>query len=105
MMYTANKETGIFIEKVNSVDDGMELIKDYERQDKENGTYTPNFYDVVDEEHNSVIDNDVKEIECYKEEYETIVELSEKYDTSEAHIILAMMNAINHNNIDIKDYL
>ena len=55
MMYTADKETGTFIDTVKSLDEGLILIAEYEREDKEDGIYTPDFYDVVDEEHGSVL--------------------------------------------------
>ena len=51
MLYTADKETGTFIEKVENIDQGMELIQEYEEEDKSDGTYTPNFYDVVNDNH------------------------------------------------------
>lgn len=53
--YTANRETGMFIEEVNSIEEGKELINKYEKIDKEEGTYEDNFYDVVNEEHISVL--------------------------------------------------
>jgi hypothetical protein len=55
MLYTADKETGTFIEKVEKIDQGLELIREYEEEDKNNGTYTPDFYDIVDDNHISVL--------------------------------------------------
>jgi len=54
MLYTADKETGTFIEKVDTIDQGLELIRGYEEEDKNDGTYTPDFYDIVNERHVSV---------------------------------------------------
>lgn len=54
-LYTADKETGTFIDEVESVDEGLKLIEEYETTDREDGNYTPDFYDVVNEEHSSVI--------------------------------------------------
>lgn len=54
MLYVACRETGDFIEMVNSVNAGKNLINEYEEQDKENGVYTEDFYDIVDENHCSV---------------------------------------------------
>lgn len=50
-MYVADKETGTFIEEVKSVAEGKELIRRYEEEDEKNGCYKPNYYDVVDENH------------------------------------------------------
>lgn len=55
MLYTAIRETGDFIEKVNSITHGRELIEIYEAEDRRIGDYEPDFYDIVDEHHNSVI--------------------------------------------------
>lgn len=54
-LYTADRETGTFIEEVKSVDEGKELISEYEFQDRVNDVYEDNFYDIVDENHNSVL--------------------------------------------------
>lgn len=54
-IYTANRETGSFIEEIDNIDDGLALIREYEAEDKKDGTYTPNFYDIVDEDHCSII--------------------------------------------------
>lgn len=50
-LYVADKETGTFIDEVESIDEGLKLIDQYEAIDQEEGNYSPNFYDVVDEEH------------------------------------------------------
>lgn len=54
-MYTADKETGTLIEKVTSIEEGLKLIKEYEESDKQNGIYEDDFYDIVDENHRSVL--------------------------------------------------
>ena len=54
MFYVACRETGDFIEMVDSVNDGRNLIDEYEEQDKEDGVYIEDFYDVVNENHCSV---------------------------------------------------
>ena len=53
--WTADKETGSFIESYDSISDARKAIEGYEEQDKAEGIYTPNFYDVVNDEHDSVI--------------------------------------------------
>lgn len=45
MLYVACKETGEFIDVVNSVNAGKNLINEYEEQDKENGVHTEDFYE------------------------------------------------------------
>ena len=54
-LFTANRETGTFIEEVKTVKEGRKLIAKYEADDKAEGTFEENFYDVVDEDHNSVL--------------------------------------------------
>lgn len=48
-MYTAQRENGWKIEEVESLVEGMELIKQYEEQDKHEGTYEEDYYEVVNE--------------------------------------------------------
>lgn len=43
----ADREAGIIIEEVDSVEEGMDLIEQLEREDRENGNYTPDFYEVA----------------------------------------------------------
>ena len=50
-LYTADRETGTFIDMVSSIEKGYELIRKYENADKEDGTYEYGFYTVVDENH------------------------------------------------------
>ena len=50
-IYTANRETGTFIEECNSIEEAKELIAQYEEQDKINDVYEEDFYAIVDEEH------------------------------------------------------
>lgn len=54
-MYTADRETGTFIDEVFSIEEGKKRIADYEKKDKEDGTYTEDFYDIVDDEHCSIL--------------------------------------------------
>ena len=49
--YTADRETGTFIEECNSINEAKELIAQYEEQDKINNLYEEDFYAIVDEEH------------------------------------------------------
>lgn len=51
MLYTACRETGDIIERVETVDDGLKLIEKYEKEDGE----SVDFYDVVNENHESVL--------------------------------------------------
>ena len=53
-LYTADRETGTFIEEIESIAEGLALIAEYEAQDKKDGTYTEDFYDIVNESHESV---------------------------------------------------
>lgn len=55
MAYTADRETGTFIDEFETVGDALEAIHQYEEDDKAEGVYVPEFYDVVDENRNSYI--------------------------------------------------
>lgn len=54
-IYTANRETGSFIEEAESIDMAKAMIRFYEDEDKKNDVFEPNFYDVVNENHESLI--------------------------------------------------
>lgn len=55
VLYTACRETGDFIEKVDTIAEGQRLIEKYENDDRNDGSYVNNFYDIVNENHSSVI--------------------------------------------------
>ena len=54
--YTADRETGTFIEAFDSYHEAVDAIKRYEESDKEEGTYTEDFYEVEAENHCRVND-------------------------------------------------
>lgn len=54
-LYTADKETGTFIEEVATINEGLKLIAEYEETDKMDGSYEPNYYDIVNNNHESVL--------------------------------------------------
>ena len=54
-IYTANRETGSFIEEAESIDMAKAMIRFYEDEDKKNDVFEPNYYDVVNENHESLI--------------------------------------------------
>ena len=54
-MYVANRETGTIIEEVKSVKEGEKLIEKYENKDKKENIYEENFYDIVNENLESLI--------------------------------------------------
>ena len=53
-MWVADRCTGSFIEKVDSIAAGMAIIKQFEDEDRANGDYTPDFYEIVDQDHCSI---------------------------------------------------
>ena len=53
-IYTADRETGTFIEECESIAQAQELIKKYEAEDLVDGTYEEDFYDIVNENHESI---------------------------------------------------
>ena len=52
--YTADRETGTFIEECSSIEEAREFIASYEEQDRINDVYSENFYAIVDENHCTV---------------------------------------------------
>ncbi len=55
MFYTAVREHGFKIEKVGSIAEGKRLILEYEEQDKKDGLYQEGYYDIITEDHESLI--------------------------------------------------
>ncbi len=54
MFYTADRETGTFIEAFATVTDARDAIRNYEADDRVNSIYESDFYDIVDEDHRSI---------------------------------------------------
>lgn len=54
-LFVAVKETGLLLDSVLTVEEGLELIEDFETQDKEDGVYSENYYEVCDKERISFI--------------------------------------------------
>lgn len=48
MLVVRDKEAGNIIEKIETTEEGLALIKRYEDDDKANDTYEPDFYEVVE---------------------------------------------------------
>lgn len=51
---TADRETGTIIETFKTREEAVEAIRGYEEDDKKEGTYSPGFYDIVDDDHCSI---------------------------------------------------
>lgn len=49
--WTADRETGTFIDCFDTIEEAKMAIKEYEAEDKANGDYSYDFYKVVDEDH------------------------------------------------------
>lgn len=54
MFYTADRETGTFIDSFETVREARRAIRKDEEDDMREGTYEADFYDVVDENHCTV---------------------------------------------------
>lgn len=54
-IFTADKATGTFIDEFDTMREAEEAIALYELDDEMNHKFTPDFYDIVDEEHNSIM--------------------------------------------------
>ena len=55
-IYVADKEAGNRISEVASVIEGYKLIAEYEKQDKKDGIYERDFYNLVDENGENIDD-------------------------------------------------
>ena len=53
--HVAVKETGEFIINVRDINQGIKVIEMLETEDDINGEYEPNWYDIVDDNHVSVM--------------------------------------------------
>ena len=49
--YVRDKEAGNIIEECANLEQAKELVKQYESDDKKDGIFTPNFYEIIDENH------------------------------------------------------
>ena len=54
-IYTADKETGTFIEEFDSIKKAKDAIACYEAEDEKEGVFEPDFYDIVNENHESIM--------------------------------------------------
>lgn len=50
-IFVADKQTGTFIDRISSIEEGIEKIKEFENSDKAEGIFEEDFYDIVDENH------------------------------------------------------
>lgn len=55
-IFVACRDTGEFIREVSSIEEAQKCIEEYEANDKRDGIYEPNYYDVVDEERVPLVD-------------------------------------------------
>lgn len=55
MVFTADREAGNKIEAFSTIEEALKAIAAYEAEDKKDGTYTPDFYDIVDENCESLL--------------------------------------------------
>lgn len=53
-IYTADKETGTFIDKCKDIQEAKKLIQQYEEEDRKENIYTADFYDIVNEFHETI---------------------------------------------------
>lgn len=55
--YIANRETGTIINYATSFKQALLLLKEYEDDDKNEGIFEENFYDILDENKNTMLYN------------------------------------------------
>ena len=53
-IYTADSETGTFIEECGSIEEARKTIVQYEKEDKINNCYEDDFYCIVNEHHETI---------------------------------------------------
>ena len=53
-IYTADKETGTFIDECKDKKKKKKLIQQYEEEDRKENIYTADFYDIVNEFHETI---------------------------------------------------
>ena len=53
--YTCDRETWTIIDICDSLEEAKQIIKEYEESDKADGTFTQDFYDIIDENKNSMM--------------------------------------------------
>lgn len=53
MLYVGSRETGDVTERVNTLEEGLNLIEEYEEQDKKDGVYEKGFYTVMNKDRES----------------------------------------------------
>ena len=53
-IYTACKQSGDFIEEVKNIEQGKKLIEKYEKEDKKDRIYEPDFYELENEKHHTL---------------------------------------------------
>lgn len=54
--WTRDREAGSKIEPFAALEEAREAIVDYENQDKADGTYSENFYEIYDEEKEEIVE-------------------------------------------------
>ncbi len=85
-IFTADRECGNIIDRFETIEDAMNAIKSYEEEDKKNGDYTPDFYDIVDENIRSLYDSDeMKLINYVKTLHNYIIQLTTDMVTAVCH--------------------
>ena len=55
LYFTCDRESGNIIESFQTLEKAKNAIIDYEKEDKKDECFTENFYDVVDENRNSLL--------------------------------------------------
>ena len=43
-----DKESGYVIEEADTYQEALEIVEKYENEDKKNGDYTPDYYEIVE---------------------------------------------------------
>lgn len=55
-MYVAIRQTGDFLDEIESIEEGLELIRKYEETDKAEGEFEDGYYDIENRKHETLYD-------------------------------------------------
>ena len=74
MFIVRDRETGTRIEAVETYGEAVELLKEYEREDRKEDNYTEDFYEIVSDKNTKYIVMDYRDGDLFTEEFDSVSE-------------------------------
>ena len=74
MFIVRDRETGTRIEAVETYGEAVELLKEYEREDRREDNYTEDFYEIVSDKDTKYIVMDYRDGDLFTEEFDSVSE-------------------------------